>query len=240
MAREVTGLNSTLLYNCSIGSFGQVCARFLGQLSLVFLQGTGTPLPPQMGTFLTQLNLASLVDVATLVITVGNAFGAVTQNLSPSFLTQLAYVRGDLTVTDQTPDTPRLVSLPGLTALRQVGGDVLVTGTAFANMSSFAGLECVTGAVTLGGNSAMRGLAGLERLSSVGASLGSATVFNTTGGSVATPLTGPAALAPLTAVARCAGATSPLTQLVSVQATGCGSAFTTWPRVCAYIQTGAC
>lgn len=233
-------MNSTLLYNCSIGSFAQVCARFLGELNLVFLQGTGTPVPPQMGTFLTELNLGSLVDVATLVVTVGNAFGSVTQNLSPSFLTQLQFVRQSLTITDQTPNTPRLVSLPGLTSLRQVGGDMVVTGTALANMASFAALECVTRGVTLGGNSALTSLAGLERLSSVGASLGTVAVFNTTGASVATPLTGPAALVPLTVAARCAGPTSPLTQLVSIKVTECASAFTTWPRVCAYIATGVC
>jgi hypothetical protein len=235
------GLNSSTLYNCSLGSFDTQCARFRGQLVLVFLQGTGTPLPPQMGTFLTQLNLSAIVDVGRLSVIVGNALGAVTQNLSPVFLTSLKFVRGDFTVTDATTVTPRLLSLPGLTNLLQVAGTFTVSGTAFANMTSVSGLECVSGDVVLGGNINMTTLAGLERLSSVGASLGSTvTAFNTTGGGGVTPLASPASLLPLTAVARCAGGTSPLTQPVSIQVTGCTAAFATWTKVCAYIQSGTC
>lgn len=236
------GVEPSRFYSCASGFFKQPCKNFQGTLWTVFLAGTGARQGPQMATYLEYLNLVRVTDVGGLTVVAGDALGPIGSDLAPAFLPDLARVNGDLSIQDMSRNKggqPCLRSLPGLTHVGQVGGSLVINGTAFVDMASFSGLTSVGGNVTLVGNAGLVSLRGLEGLVAVGGrSLGAGPVFDT-GRNNALAL--PGAIAPLSRAAGCREPPSlGSSQRVSISLSGCRDTLSSWPSVCSAIASGAC
>lgn len=230
---------TTGLLLCSGQIYSRQCPGFAGSLILVFFSGDpySPSASPDMQNFLETLGLGSVTYVGQLSVLSPNNSAA---PISPHFLPSLTVIGGDLSILQSQTVTTSIVALPGLAAIRQVGGSVLLggydnlDGPLFSDLTSLAGLECVGLQLTLSVMPLLTSTAGLEKLSVVN--------YNSTPGGTlidifVTAIATPAALAPLSLVANCTGGPA---FGVSIGLNNCRSALSSSTALCTYISSGVC
>lgn len=231
-------LPSTNLLECSGQIYGRVCPGFAGTLVLAFAQQSSQATNPDMQKFLNTLGLGSMTYVGQLFVISPNT----SVPIAPVFLPSLTVIGQSLQILRDPTANTSIVALPGLAAVRQIGGYVLlgdytgkVAGPLFTNLTSLAGLECVGLGFGVFQTPLVTSTAGMEKLSVVNyrgiIASGPLIVFNDTA------LETPAALAPLSLVANCGGG---LPFPVNITVIGCPSRLESTKALCTYISSGVC
>jgi hypothetical protein len=208
---------------------------------------------PDINKWLTKMGLANLVAIKGLInIRVFEGTRTIPVPIAPVFLTSLKEARW-LAIIEvcfvsscqgpyDLPPVSRLTALPGLAGLKQLYlpdgsnsySSLIVSGTAFADMRSFAGLTCPPTFLELYNNTLLKTLDGLQQLATP--SVGRAGILADGSG----PFTTAESLAPLRGLAACNGEFSgaALGTIVSIPA-GCNTLLRSWDNVCAFKGTPA-
>jgi hypothetical protein len=208
---------------------GPTCQTFLGSITLTAAYANNaTPyVAPAFQTWLSQLGVGSLQSIGgSLTVNADHWPFGIPVTLSPTFLPTLLSA-GTIIVNEcancranpnVAPNNPALAALPGLKNLQTLsgvlpGGSLTIQNSRFADLASFAGLQCSTGLLSLNSNPFLISLQTLTTLKpwTVNAQGPQLLISN--------PLlvTGPQ-LAPLQIVSGCSGTTSSFNGPISVQA----------------------
>eukprot|EP00884_Botryococcus_braunii_P000870 jgi/Botrbrau1/10784/Bobra.0119s0010.1 len=232
-------ISTATLYACTGTLYGKPCTGIKDKLNILFYQQQPTaPTVLQMSSHLDTLGVSGLTQATSLGVLL---IGTPSTPIEPVFLPNLRFITGDLLVSGLPELAPLgLGPIRSLANLQQIGGNLVVQATAWANAASLTGLTCVGSNAAFVNNGNLASFTGLENWAAVHYQRGPGTnlvVFNNT----RLAAMGYSALRTL---AKClTGAVSPVTGAVNATASvgaGCPTTASSFTGICMFAQQGIC
>jgi hypothetical protein len=157
-----SGLPPTqLLQPCNAFIYGRQCTAILGGLTIAFYQQNPIlPYQPNTQVFLDTLGLGRIQSSGSLTV---SSLLPGPESIAPVFLTTLVHIGDDITAGSLVLRGNGIRSLPGLSALLQVGLRVEIEGQQFGDLSFLSKLTCVANGISIQDTS-VRTLAGFSAL----------------------------------------------------------------------------